>query len=275
MYYYPAHYEPRYYSPYDYFHYYHSPDYYYNKYGITPRSVVSRYYIGSPYISSYSDGRFELLHRTPFYSSVGNHSDEEDRFATRFSRAVSVPRFARESSIPPRSSRAGSVPLEENLRHSTRASSVPPENTRVSFQPKIVHYSPNMVDRSTPSTTYTYQSRVPVAPEDKPGPSKLTSANPVSFGPRIYTNLSVFPTNRHSSYSLLTPIDRYKYRTSTIPTKVYGGMGPSMSYHSYPTPTGSTSSAYRQSDHYPTRFQINRITSPTMDSFYAGRRTLY
>lgn len=267
MYYYPAHYEPRYlYQPLDYYHYYHSPEYYTAKYG--PRTALSRYYYANPYVSSYSDGRFELLRRSPFYTSADALiEDEERRLSERLSRASSVPRSLRASSIPP--VRASSLAPEENLRYSTRASSVPPENPRVTLQPKIVHYSPKMVDRQTPSTTYTYQTQVPTTPEDK---KKPTSANPVSFGPRIYTNLSVFPTMKHSSYSLLTPIDRYRYRT--VPTKAYSGY-PSTSYYSYPTPTSTTASAYRRSDLYPTRFQINRITSPSVDSFHAGRRTLY
>jgi len=57
MYHYPTRYEPRYYSPYDYYHYYHSPEYYYHKYGLTPKAVSTRYYLSSPYVSSYSDGR--------------------------------------------------------------------------------------------------------------------------------------------------------------------------------------------------------------------------
>ena len=271
MYYYPAHYEPRYLNPpYDYFHYYHSPEFYSSRYG--PRSYLTRYYFGNPYVSSYSDGRFELLRRPPFYSSAAPYSEEQElRLSRSLGRELSIPRSVRASSIPPR---ASSPPpgVEENLKHSTRASSVPPETAGVTFTPKIVHYSPKMVDTQTPTATYTYQTKVPVAPEDSP--KKATTSNPVSFGPRIYTNLSVFPTMRHSSYSLLAPIDRYRYRTSTIPTKVYAGL-PSTSYYSYPTPTSSTARAYRQSELYPTRFQINRITSPSVDSFHAGRRTLY
>lgn len=247
MYYYPAHYEARYEHP--------SQSY------DAPRSrvVSTHYYIGNPYITSYSDGRFELLRRTPIYSSVRSSSVD------------------RELSPPPRSYRASSIPprypsVSQDLRHSSRASSVPPTDY---IRPSIVHFTPKMADHSTtPNTTYSYFSRLPDAPGDKiPDPPKRCfTANPMSFGPRIYTSLSVFPTMRHSSYNLLAPIDRYRYRTT--PTKAYSSY-PSTQYYSYPTPTRSTSSAYRQSDLYPTRFQINRVTYPSMERFWAGRRTLY
>lgn len=265
MYYYPTHYEPRYLHPYDYYYYYH-PELHSVR---SPRTVVTRYYLGSPYVSSYSDGRYELLHRPSVYSTPGPVSDDEIRVPRRFSRATSLPREVRDSSLP--RSRASSLGPEENLRHSSRASSVPPHSTTVTVRPTIVHYSPNMADAHTPTSSYTYTSRIPANPSDTP--RRLVSASPLSFGPRHYTALSVFPTMKHSSYNLLAPIERYRYRT--VPTKTYSGGFPSSSYYSYPTPTGSTASAYRQSELYPTRFQINRITSPNLESFYAGRRTLY
>ncbi|XP_018017608.1 uncharacterized protein LOC108674197 [Hyalella azteca] len=249
MYYYPAHYEARY-EPYDYYNYYDSLKY------LRPGFVTTRYYIGNPYITSYSDGRFELLRRTPVYSTLRSRSVE---------REITPPRFVRASSIPRQTS-----PPAENLRHSTRASSVPPTD---SFTPSIVHYTPKLSESSSPATTFSYFSRLPEVPGKMPDqPKRIFTANPVSFGPRVYTNLSVFPTMRHSSYSLMTPIDRFRYRT--VPTKSYNTY-PSSSYYSYPTPTRTTSSAYRQSDLFPTRFQIDRLTSPSVERFYAGRRTQY
>lgn len=259
MYYYPSHYEYRYLHP---------SDYSTVDNTTTPiRQITDNYYYGNPYVSSYNDGRFELLRRTPIYSSH---------------RESSLPR-----EIPHRAYRAGSIPpvretspaVEEARRH-IRASSLPPVETeplRDPSRPSIVHFTPNVADPKAPSTTYSYYTRLPDTPGNKmpDQPRRMYTANPVTFGPRIYTSLSVFPTMRHSSCALLTPIDRYRYRT--VPTKSYNAeyRPYSNSYYSYPTPTRSTSSAYRQSDIYPTRFQINRVTSPSTDRFYANRRTLY
>lgn len=257
MYHYPAHYEARYEYPADYLNY---------KYEPKTRVTTTRYYIGNPYITSYTDGRFELLRRTPIYSSSADLGLE----SLRNSRAISIP--PRASSIPPRCSSPG----REELRRSIRASSVPPVETQelTPITPSFTRFTPKLATGSTPTPTYTYCSRVPTEAGDmsSDSPRRVYSANPMSFGPRIYTSLSVFPTMRYSSYNLMSPIDRYRYRTT--PTKSYSTY-PSTSYYSYPTPTSSTSSAYRRSDLYPTRFQINRVTYPSMERFYAGRRTLY
>lgn len=247
MYYFPTRYSLRHLYPYDYSTY---PSYY--NYG--PRTTI-RYYNISPYISSYSDGRYELLRRTLLFIDY----PEESRPSRSRTRSPSPVRsLVRASSIPPRSF------SPEPVARSARASSVPPIEGS-SLCPVLVRYSPKLIDGKSPDATYVYHSKMPELPA-------RSISNPLSFGPRIYTNLSVFPTMKHSSYSLLTPIDRYKYRT--VPTKSYSGY-PSTSYYSYPTPTSSTASAYRQSDVYPTRFQINRINSPALDSFHAGRRTVY
>jgi len=150
-----------------------------------------------------------------------------------------------------------------------RSTSIPPHDLSPTVA-KGFRYTPK-VD-SSPS--YTYLTRLPSETEDTMDstPKRISSASPLSFGPRIYTSLSVFPSMRHSSYNLMAPIERYRYRTTT---QKRTGDTPA-SYLGYPTPTTTTTaSAYRQSDLYPNRFQINNLTSPSVDRFHAGRRTVY
>jgi len=149
-----------------------------------------------------------------------------------------------------------------------RSTSIPPHELSP-IVAKVFRYTPKI--NSSPS--YTYLTRYPSEIEDTMDstPRRISSPSPLSFGPRIYTSLSVFPSMRHSSYNLMAPIDRYRYRTTS---RKQTGDTPS-SYLGYPTPTTSTASAYRQSDLYPNRFQINNLTSPSVERFHAGRRTLY
>jgi len=212
----------------------------------------------------------------PFYSAFN------DRHYTRVIRALpsNIPQEEKDfiNRVRARSSsprRVFSVEPLEGLERAARSSSVPPAERIIAqapFTAKVVRYTPKIGYH--PSPTYRYVSKLPIEPayEDMEStPKRMYSAAPMSTGPRMYTGLSVFPTMRHSSYNLMAPIDRYRYRTSAAK------MTPSSpaSYYSYPTPTTSTSSAYRNSDLYPTRHQIQRVTEPSMERIHAAHRTLY
>jgi len=132
--------------------------------------------------------------------------------------------------------------------------------------PKITRYYPEYSRRDAPH--YTYTTRMPLSDTTTP---RLLSNSPHTYGPKHLTGCSVFPTMRHSSYSLLEPIERYRYHPSSkAPTH-----STVHTYLGYPSPTHHSSSAYRVPEVNPTRFQLERINEPNTNAFHAARRTLY
>merc|ERR1711962_635978 len=168
-------------------------------------------------------------------------------------------------------------PEEQEFIRSVRARSLPPE--RVTKRAR----SPSPTPPVRPSRPYvpvlaaSYQPQVEALSACVP---KITRYYPeysrrdaphYTYGPKHLTGRSVFPTMRHSSYSLLEPIERYRYHPSSkAPTH-----STVHTYLGYPSPSHHSSSAYRVPEVHPTRFQLERINEPTTNAFHAGRRTLY
>jgi len=182
------------------------------------------------------------------------------------------------------------TPEEKEFIRRVRARSLPPESvtkrarspTPPLHTPSVVHRAPNveLLSACVPKITryypeysrrdaphYTYTTRMPLSDSTSP---RLLSNSPHTYGPKHLTGCSVFPTMRHSSYSLLEPIERYRYH----PSAKNVNHSTVSNYLGYPSPTHH-SSAYRVPEVHPTRFQLERINEPSTNAFNAARRTIY
>lgn len=181
----------------------------------------------------------ELLHSI----IRGRHNDrlrnEEGRFLAIRAIPTRTPPIEREFI---RQSRARSLPPEGIIPR--RARSCSPERERALVLrrapsverieylepcvPVLTRYYPEYSKRDAPWFSYT--TRYPYSVMDHH--RSMLANKPLSFGPKHYTSLSTFPTMRHTSFSLLEPIERYRYHSGHKP---YAST--CNSYLGYPTPS--------------------------------------
>lgn len=143
-------------------------------------------------------------------------------------------------------------PQEKEFIRQSRARSLPPDNIprARSCSPPTLRRAPSLerLEPSVPVLTrfypeyskrdapyFSYVTRYPYL--DMDSSRRMLSNRPLTFGPKHYTSLSVFPSMRHTSYSLLEPIERYRYHSGH---KSYASTCPS--YLGYPTPSSYGSS---------------------------------
>lgn len=206
-----------------------------------------------------SDDRFVIVQALP-----STCAPEEKEFIRRV-RARSLPPQRIPIRFPGRFRSPSPPPLRRTSYLPQRA--YPSVQVLTACVPKITRYYPEYSKPDAPH--YSYLTRMPGSSSFTPTP-RLISNIPHSYGPKHLTGCSTFPTMRHSSYSLLEPIERYRYHTGS---KTLGSS--SSNYLGYPTPTTHSSSAYRVPEVHPSRFQLGRINEPSLSAFHAGRRTLY
>jgi len=134
-------------------------------------------------------------------------------------------RRVRASSLPPERSRSPSPPPGQVL-HPLRRSS---QEILAPCVPTVTRYYPEYDKCGAPWYSYTTKMPLPTAADSS---RRMLSVKPLTFGPKHLTGCSTFPTMRHTSYSLLEPIERYRYHSGHKP---YAST--CNTYLGYPTPT--------------------------------------